>query len=291
MNFFKKETASESRFGPMFKAILLTGLVVAFFVVASFILEGPTLARRTLTSLGMPMGVLWLGSMLLGFRFAFAGQLSAAFGFAAVCVITYVTGNPYVSSQFMSSVQWPEVELDVTSDAPLRTVIALGGGVSISPSGTPEIGNDGERIFSSAQLWHAGLTQSIICTGATPDGLYDPSDVGEELLLSAGVPAEVIFKVGGETTTGEMRELKAFFDSTPEGFPESGEVALITSAFHMGRAMRLAEKNEFDFMPFPCAFRGTKFRGFEPSRWVPSAGAAADFGLALKERIGVLMGR
>lgn len=291
MNFFKKTESKPSRFGPWVLALGLTLSIALGFVGLSWIIEGTTLARRTATSLAMPMGAIWLASVLFGLLHSFRGQFSAAIGFGFLSLLIFTFGNPYLSSCLMDRIQWPMVESIASTETPLRTVVALGGGVSISPGGIPEIGNDGERIFSSAQLWHAGLTQSIICTGATPDGVDNPSDVGKTLLLSAGVPESAIFTVGGETTTGEMNALEEFFETPPEGFPETGDIALCTSAFHMRRAMRLAEQREFDFKPYPCAFRGAKFDWLTPHRWVPVAGAALNIGLALKEELGMLMGR
>jgi len=190
----------------------------------------------------------------------------------------------------MQQTQWPEQDLPRES-IPLRSAIVLGGGLTVSPAGTPELGRDGERIFSAAQLWHAGLVSSIICTGKTPDGRYNPSDIGEELLLSAGVPPEAVFKVAGETTTGEMQHLQEFLKSPPEGFPSSGELVLITSAFHMPRAMRLAANHDLRFIPYPCAFRGTDFEFMLPSRMIPGGQAVHECSLALKEHLGRLMGR
>lgn len=256
-----------------------------------FAIEGSTQATRTATSLVMPVGLLWMISLGGTAWFALRRIWTAGIFMALVSALIAVTGCSYFSSQMMAIVEWPEQPPPATTDRPLRTAIALGGGISIGPNGNPELGPDGERIFSVAQLWHTGLTQSIVVTGATPDGRNDPSDVGRELLISAGVPDEVIFRIKGENTTQEMQAMKDFLAQPPVGFPSEGEIALVTSAFHMKRSLRLAQLQELDFIAYPCAFRGSIDAGNALSNWVPTATNMSDFALALKETLAGLVGR
>ncbi len=272
-------------------ALLIVFSYAAGHVGLAYLLEGKTLATRTATSLAMPVGLLWLLSIGGTLWFSLRRQWSASMLFGVVGGVVFVTGCDYFSSRMMSTLEWPEQPLPATTDRPLRTVVALGGGILIGPSGKPELGQDGERVFSAAQLWHAGLTRSIILTGTTPDGRYNPSDVGREILLSIGVPDDVIFRVKGETTTQEMQAMKAFSADPPARFPTSGAMALVTSAFHLPRAMRLAAVHDLDFIPYPCAFRGSIDERYAPSRWVPGSRAMSDFALALKERLAGLVYR
>ncbi len=272
-------------------AILVTVGFAVFVVALSYLVEGRTLATRTATSMAMPIGMIWLMCMLFSIWFGLRRMWSAAISFGLICFLFSVTGNIYFSSKFMNALEWPEQSVSATRSQPFRCVVVLGGGMTVSPQGTPELGQDGERVFSAAQLWHSGATRAIVCTGATPDGRYNPGDIARQVLLTAGVPEDVIYVVKGENTTQEMELLKSFFSSPPDRFPTTGEVALITSAFHMKRAMRLAEVQQIEFVPFPCAFRTTVINGFEPNRWVPSAESMGILALALKERLGMLIGR
>ncbi|TWU56884.1 hypothetical protein Poly51_28020 [Rubripirellula tenax] len=257
----------------------------------SYVVEGSTYATRMATTMVMPVGLMWLASTFFAIVFGLRRMGSACLAFALISGLVFFTGNAYVVSSFMSSVEWPEDSVPTTLETPFRSVVVLGGGVSISPLGNPELSDDGERVFSAAQLFSAGRTRSIICTGATPDGRYNPSDVGRDLLLSTGIPDKVIYRVEGENTTQEMKAMRQFLDNPPEGFPTDGEVALITSAFHMRRAMRLAEVQGLAFLAYPVAFRSDADHGFEPHRLVPTAGSMADFSLALKERLAAIVGR
>ena len=265
----------------------LGGCLVAF----SYVVEGPTTATRSATDLVMPFGLVWIGLFAGTALFALQKQWVASCLFAILFIVHGITGNPYIASKFIESVELPEQPLTATTDHPYRTVIVLGGGTIITPLMTAELDRDAERIFSAAQLWHAGLASSIICTGSSSDGIANPRDIGATLLESVGVPAAAIFKVPGENTSQEMASLKEFFDDPPDGFPETGEVALVTGAFHMRRAMRLASTQQLDFDPLPCGYRSGHFPAFSPRALIPKADAAESFGLALKELLGGLVGR
>ncbi len=269
-----------------------SGLLFALsLVLLSYIVEGSTLATRSATDLVMPVGLIWLASFSSAVFFALNKQWAAAVTFAIGFIFVGITANSYVASRFIQFVEWPERQPGSNREQPFRSVIVLGGGLSFTPSMNAELDRDGERVFSAAQLWHAGLVSSVICTGSASNGIGNPRDVGATLLESVGVPPQVIYKVPGENTTQEMQGLKKFFADPPDGFPASGELALITSAFHMHRAMRLASEFQLQLHPLPCAYRSDYFPNFSPRALIPSADAAADFGVALKERLGELVGR
>ncbi len=46
-----------------------------------------------------------------------------------------------------------------------RTVVVLGGCAAYTHSGYPEVNSEGQRLIAAAQLWHAGKTKTIVCTG------------------------------------------------------------------------------------------------------------------------------
>ena len=145
--------------------------------------------------------------------------------------------------------------IDHVAELPLRAAVVLGGGVHMTPANQPEVGCDGQRVFTAAQLWHAGQTRAIICTGERVHVGDDQSEIARQLLESVGVPTRAIFEIGGENTTLEMRNLKQLLDAPPAGIDSTGDIAVFTSAFHMPRAIRLAEVNELNMIPIPCCYR------------------------------------
>ena len=177
------------------------------------------------------------------------------------------------------------------SSPPLNAAVVLGGGVYLTADGIPEMNRDGQRVFYAAQLWHAGRAKSIICTGERAGIGDDQSEIARKLLVSVGVPEEVIFEIGGENTKQEMQNLKHFLDEPPDGMPIGGDVGLITSAFHMARALRLARDNGLDLMPLPCSYRRTQVLEFAPDQIIPRLEAGETLRIAIKERLAALVGR
>ncbi|KAA1260885.1 hypothetical protein LF1_34270 [Rubripirellula obstinata] len=272
--------------------------LAGFIILGTYVIEGRTNATRAATALCMPLGLLWM--LLLGSLIAFCRRKrkSVFVAFTIAFVLLTVGANSIASQIFLRQIEWPEEQPTATTATPFRSVIVLGGGIGVTAAGTPEAGQDGERVISAAQLWHQGLTKSIICTGEDPGGEFHPKDLGEQMLASLGVPAEAIFRVGGENTAQEMQKLRLFFKQPQEGFPERselGKVALITSAFHLKRAVRLAEAEGLDqqieLEPLATCFRTSTFGTISPRRLIPDADAAADFGRALKETLAKFAGR
>ena len=286
-----EDSTSGSLVSKTIAALLIGAAFAISLVLLSYVVEGLQPATRTLTDLAMPIGVLWLGMFTAATWFALRRIWSASIAFAIGFFFIAVTANTYLSSRFVHWVEWPEQKPQATPENPYQTVVVLGGATTITADHTAELYRDGERVFSAVQLWHAGLVASITCTGSASDGVANPRDIASELLQSAGVPAEVIFKVPGENTSQEMAGMKKFLANPPEDFPAAGKIALLTSALHMQRAMRLAKTQGLDLEPLPCAYRSGYFPNFSPRAFVPKAYAASSFGDAIKEVVAGLFGR
>ncbi len=68
-----------------------------------------------------------------------------------------------------------------------------------------------------------------------------------------GVPEDQIIKIGGRFTKEEMHEVKRLMADL-----DWDNVGLITSAWHMRRAMRHAKDSQLDIYPLPADFHSTK---------------------------------
>lgn len=304
---------------PRFPAWLLvlvgTFALAALFPLGAWWTVGISEAQRAATELVMPVGAAWLLVAAAAIWQAATGRRATALGLAALWVailLLFAAPGPGWATQ------WSEVaprQLSASSRHPLAAVIVLGGGAGLDPLNRPELSGDGQRVFSAAQLWHAGATRTIITTGRSPLGPGDPAKVGAELLASVGVPPEVIFQVPGENTAQEMRALEQFFRDPPAAFaaaagPTPGvitpaasagtaagrqigpPVGLITSASHMRRALRLAATRRLAFTPLTCCFRsGSPDQRWTPRQWIPDASGVERVSRALHEALAWLVGR
>ncbi|MFG0260896.1 MAG: YdcF family protein, partial [Novipirellula sp. JB048] len=230
------------------------GIALNIILVAwTWLQNDAGLAARAATALVMPLGLLWTLTLVACLVCFVHGCRRCGMGFGMLFAFISLAGNGTVADAGLSSIEWPRTEL-ATLPAPLRSVVVLGGGVGIAYDGVPELGRAGQRVMFAAQLWHAGKTQSILCTGGSPLSPIPPAAASRMLLESIAVPNDKLYESPGDNTSEEMKNLAAFLASPPDHFPRTGEIGLVTSASHMPRAIRLAADHGLDFIPLPCGF-------------------------------------
>jgi len=165
-------------------------------------------------------------------------------------------------------------------------IVVLGGsiGAAIPPvRPDPQLYDSSDRIWHAARLFHRGVAPRIIVSG----GSYQveagavPATQTEavamrQFLLALGVPEDRIVMEGKSLNTLEnMRETRALVGTA--------QVALVTSAFHMPRALRMARKAGLEAAAFPTDWQILPTSGLSWESLLPSVGALAGSGLAIKE--------
>ncbi len=260
--------------------------------------EGLSSGQRVMTDLAMPVGMGWLAAFVATVYQALRGQHAAACGLAMAFIAIWVSFCPLVASLAYRVTEFPPLpQSPVTAEAPRFTaLIVLGGGASRNVQGQPELRIAGERLGLAAKMWHAGKVDAIICTGTVkprrvatsprdpavfePD---DPAEVGCEILTALGVPENRVFRSPGQNTAAEMQHLAAFFEHPPAGFPVGDALGLVTSAYHLPRALRLAEPLGLQFSPLPSDSRGKVIKQRGIGIVVPNASAGESIATLAKE--------
>lgn len=291
----------------LFRALLAPLLLAATMVGGTIWSEGLSMGQRVMTDLAMPVGLAWLGALAATCYQWGQGRRAAAAGFAALFVAVTVLFNPLVANLgFALTEMPPRIPAPTSQQAPrYDTLVVLGGGARRNAAGQPELGEAGERLALAAKMWHAGKTDAIICTGAWKTravaespaaaatagefAAEDPAEIGREILVALGVPAEHIFRSPGENTSAEMRHLAALLADPP---PELAgpTIGLITSGYHLPRAMRLAKTRGLDFVPLPADTRSPAGRRGLGSV-VPTVSAGDSIAQIAKEWLAWLIGR
>ncbi len=272
-------------------ATLVCGVPAGSIVVVSGTLQGTPAAMHAATDCFMPLGLLWWSCLFLAVVALSSGYRKVAIAFLIQFMVIGVIGNGQIAKWAMATVEMPRDPQTLAATDPFRCVILLGGSVSVAADGTFELNSDGQRVMLTAQLWHAGKTASIITTGTSIADLPDPRETGRQMLQSVGVPAAAIYEISGRNTFEEMQRLKQFVSNPPKTFPAEGRIALVTSAFHIPRAIRHAEQHGLDLVPLPCSHRVGKSTPFTPAELIPTAGHAQTLALASKEWLAWLVGR
>lgn len=246
-------TATESAARPsVTRTLFWFCLGTASLLTVEGFLVGRGALEKTLTALAMPCGLIWY---LLSFA-VFLACVSRQKLLTSVTILTWLlytaVGNGFVSNWLANRIEAPFINISPLDEEPFDYVIVLGGGVSTAANMRHQGNSSGDRVILAAQLYHAGKTPVVICTGLRIKGLTnvdaDPSETSRDVLLGLGVPAEAIETAGGETTSAEMKSLGKRLAGTDK------RIGLVTSAWHLRRALRLANRNDFHPKPLPADF-------------------------------------
>jgi uncharacterized SAM-binding protein YcdF (DUF218 family) len=270
--------------------ILLLGFIGSLFVGAAGLVSGPTMVEKLLTALASPVGLVWLG-LLVMIYFCAMTRLTwpAIAGFICWLMLT-IGGNQFVSEGLARLLEAPYQDIDVYQIEPLDTIVVLGGGTNTALNGKSQLDINGDRIAVAARLYHAGQVKKLICTGtqkfrSTPEDLH-PREEASEVLLELGVPADAVLQMQGENTSEEMANLKKWIDKTDS----AGRVGILTSAWHLPRAIRLAKSHNLEVHPVPANFISGPFSA-SPHMVVPGAQHLMLTSKLLKEYLARLVGR
>lgn len=239
--------------------LLLLGFIATVFCVVVGAVAGQTMLEKLLTTLAMPLGVVWMALLVMVYFCLINRQAwPAIIGF--LCwVFVSLAGNSFVAQWSVGTLESPFFEVDPMEIEPLDVVVVLGGGTSTTLSGRPQVSESGDRIVQAARLWHAGQTKQIICTGVRSlgagNGGLHPYEEATMILEDLGVAPQAILKLNGINTSEEMKNLKKWVEANSQ----EPRVGLLTSAWHLGRAQRLAEANGLNVEPIPADFFSQPF--------------------------------
>lgn len=199
--------------------------------------------------------------------------------------VFWISASPFVANGLMATLENQHPANPATLPR-ADVAIVLGGAVyAPSPPRTePELGEAVDRVWHAARLHRSGHVKRIIVVGSLP---WWPNDRPEAeliraLLVDLGVPGTAIdIGVTSRNTFENAVEAQALMQKQPF---ESG--LLVTSAWHMPRALAVFRKMGIPAAPAPCDFRASDTLSGTLLDWMPHAGAFAMTSGALREWIG-----
>jgi uncharacterized SAM-binding protein YcdF (DUF218 family) len=212
----------------------------AIFLGAVGAISGTTMMEKMLTDLAMPLGIVWLALIVMVYFSLLTRQAwPALVGFFCLLILT-VAGNSFFSNWLISTLEQPYADVDIYEMEPLDTLVVLGGGTSSRLDGESQLAAGGDRVATTARLYHAGLATKIICTGSkfrTSENDRSPREEAAAILVGMGVPGNDVLKMKGSNTFQEIGNLKKWIEANPD----HGRVGIVSSAWHLPRVMRLAK--------------------------------------------------
>ena len=169
-------------------------------------------------------------------------------------------------------------------------IVVLGGAIApAAPPRFPEPGLVGssDRLWQAARMYHRGVAPRIIVTGGTyaGEGTTPASEASAMRLFlkNLGVPDDAIIEEGKALNT--LQNIALVRDLV-----QDKQVALVTSAYHMPRALRAARQARLKASAFPSEWRYAG--GDTPwDDYLPSLNAVSISSLALWEYLALAFDR
>jgi uncharacterized SAM-binding protein YcdF (DUF218 family) len=170
--------------------------------------------------------------------------------------------------------------------AQITGIIVLGGGIRLQGSvlrDTLSLSEAGDRLLALADLARRYPTARIVVSGASGDlfseGAAEADLVREHAHMLSVDPARILVEDRSRNTYENAEYTSAMLK------PEPGQTwLLVTSAWHMPRAVGAFRRAGFSVIAYPVDFRAT-------SPWWPFSEVAAGLGatdLVAKELLGIL---
>ena len=277
------------------RAALWAGLAVGAAVAAVLLWPGKFYVEKSLTRLAVPTGLVWLALCGVTGWLLYRRRWKSAAVAGCAAVLFTAAGNPALSDRLARTLQGGPIEARPGGDFDVLCV--LGGGVSAGPGGEPMVNAHGERAVLAARMYHAGRAPRLVATGSAPprDLCPGPGPVTQTLWEGLAVPTEAIRVVPGTTTSEELTALAAAADDARDTDAPWRRVGLISSAWHLPRALRLAEnaglagRSDLELVPIPADFVGEL--STTTPHWIPDSGSLAATDRCLKEWLARLVGR
>jgi uncharacterized SAM-binding protein YcdF (DUF218 family) len=228
------------------------------------------LFKKLITAFMLPPGIfilvmLLVGTVLVACRRRLTGILLILFGLT----MWTLSISPATDLMLAGLIR----DIQTGSDLPQGDVIILlGGGVDdrlVDLSGKPGILPESmvDRLVTAARLAARRKVPIIVSGGRAPDGQVAEADAARRYLLDLGVPGNAIITEGASTVTFEnaenVREI-----CQHRGFTRP---ILVTSAFHLKRALWSFEKAGLTCTPFANGLASLPAGGYSWDHFLPGS--------------------
>lgn len=234
---------------------------------------------KFLAQLALPPASLAIGLVVAGLLVLVGLRCLARLAVALAIAETILLSLPPVSDVLLASLQdQTRIEAKAAPACCYDAIVVLGGGIGpAQPPHIPEphLTDSADRIWHAARLYHRGLAPRIIVSGGG-GGEMSEAEAMRQFLTDLAVPKEAIIIEGASLNTIEnIRYVRKLV--------KEGRVALVTSASHMPRAMRLARIAGLNVAAFPTDWGPPPEARGSVGYWIPSLGALSVSSIALVE--------
>ena len=193
-----------------------------------------------------------LGLLLVIFQHRRAGVTCLSVSLAALAAIAFLPVGSWLLAPIENRFPQPQA-----LPGSVTGIIVLGGAVETAISaahGMPALNSAAERMTSFVTLARRYPQAKLVFTGGNGELVHanlTEADVAKQLFDGLGLAdRDVIYEHRSRTTYENVRDLKALLQ------PQPGQTwLLITSAWHMPRAMGLFQHSRWPVIPYPVGYK------------------------------------
>ena len=212
---------------------------------------------RTLESISYPVGLVWFCLTIAAILLLRKKQRGAAFFCALLSAILYVSGATPLPEYLIARLERPFANANVANAQPADAVIVLGGYMTGSAHDSFGLNatSASDRYITGMELMRQKKVRAMILGGGP---MY-----AEGKVTSEGLRVEKFLKTWN-VAPGEIIGLEACEDTRQEANRARlvaaehkwTNLVVVTSAFHMKRALATLQKAGLQVRPVACDFEG-----------------------------------
>ncbi|MGV1015876.1 MAG: YdcF family protein [Fluviibacter phosphoraccumulans] len=243
---------------------------------------------KILTWFASPIGILTLSSLSSGVLFALHKASRVR-----IFLITLGIGqllffaSPWTAHALNDGLDAKARQLEAQNKGgPYTAILVLGGMIDLDPAnGIVNFGKSFDRLWYAAALYHQGLSHKIIVSGGNMVADHYPdaptqAHLMKDALIKLGIPIEAIIIEPEALTT---RQHMPLVRSLMEDHNLQGQLAMVTSASHMARAMNNARQSGLDVDAYPTDWNIAIPSKAPIDQWLPRSRYLEDSETAVKE--------
>jgi uncharacterized SAM-binding protein YcdF (DUF218 family) len=223
------------------------------------------------------LGLLTLLLVMFHFRRSALLCLTLALGWLYLC------STSLFAEYMMSTLEehYPPKALSAIAEA--DAIVLLGGGVrgDVHLGTLPDVNGRADRMIYAAALYKAGKAPLVVLTGGSEPENRSEAQLMKDVLSVMGVPSTAMLLESNSRNTYD----NALYSAVLMNNKGIKRILLVTSAFHLRRAVPLFERQGFEVVPAPTDYQRIVGSRVLP-RWLPSAGDLARTTTALSEHVG-----